>query len=402
MIRPGETAPSAVREAKVVEQPYHSAYHTENPYLDGRNLILDGRLQEAIDTLTQAIYSLDHPNRAAMWVFICKCRLGDTEGAAKFLMEFVIPLKQNPLEERAVAILMRYYLGGMTDRDLMKRFASWDDLDNCAAYYYYGAYKKYFEKDYVTGNDFIARCVRTKIFDYSEYKFAETELKGYTLRDVGQYKDFPIVQAPHSEAGFLEPIMDEDLFPIEGEQSLDEGYVPEYADPFPDTGIALKGDQSKPPLNIVPSNVGEDQFVIPSLDHSGWEVVDERQLLASFKEEAIAIIDNLMVETPYFYLDSEDNIQFYPLTSNFLTYAVSFEDFMENFKHFEERYKVEYSIVSLYLSKGDYLAGVKLPCRTYNFLTDLYGDDLFVTVNLLFSVNDDRTVEMVYKYSKVF
>ena len=31
---------------------YHSAYHTENPYYDGRNMILDGDYQGAIDILT--------------------------------------------------------------------------------------------------------------------------------------------------------------------------------------------------------------------------------------------------------------------------------------------------------------------------------------------------------------
>jgi hypothetical protein len=400
LIRPSEPPAPGPGVAEEKDRPYHSAYHTQNPYLDGRNLILDGYLQEAVDVLTRDIYELDYPNRAALWVFICKCRLGDPEGARQFLKEYIVPMKLDPADQRAVAVLLRYYLGGITDRDLMKRFAGWDDLDNCAAYYYYGAYKKYYKKDLVNGNDYIARALRTKMFDYSEYKFAEIEILGYTAREVGAYKDFPIAQAPHREAGFLEPL-EEDVVSEEAGEMFDEGDLPPAGEPF-GTGTDLLLEETKPSLPLIPENVGEDRYVIPSLDKSGWEVVDERQLLASFKQEAVMMIDNLLMDSPYFYLDDEETIQFYPLTRNFMTYAVAFDDYMEDSNYFEERYHVEFTTVSLYLSKGDFLAGVKLPCRTYDYLSDLYGDDVFVTVNLLFTVNEDRTVELVHKFSKVF
>ena len=173
-------------------------------------------------------------------------------------------------------------------------------------------------------------------------------------------------------------------------------------DAFSEVDRDLGGETKEPLIALVPQDVGEGKYLIPSMEQSGWEIVGKRELLATFKEEAIAIIDNLMIETPYFSLDDQNPIHFYPLTSRFNTYAISFEEYLENSKYFNEKYGMEFSIVSLYLSKGDFLSGVKIPCRIYNYFTDLYGDDVFVTMNLLFKVNDDRTVEMVNKYSKVF
>ena len=114
---------------------YHSVYHTDNPYYDARNLILDGDLKKALELLTVDTHSLDYPNRAAMWAFITMCKLNQREEAMQFLKEFVVPISLDPGDTGVISTMLMYYLGSLKDNDLYMRIKNWDELDHCPAYY---------------------------------------------------------------------------------------------------------------------------------------------------------------------------------------------------------------------------------------------------------------------------
>ena len=119
------------------------------------------------------------------------CRMSKKDDALDFIKHFSEDYTRDVTDYEAIPNIIRYYNGELSEQQLTNMMTKWDNIEKCSAYYYYGAYKKYFEQDYVIGNEYFARVVRTKIIDYSEYKFAENEIYGFTYRDPCQYKDFP-------------------------------------------------------------------------------------------------------------------------------------------------------------------------------------------------------------------
>lgn len=386
---------------------YHSAYHTENAYYDSRNKILDSDYQGAIDMLTADINALDYPDRAALWVFICKCRLGDKNGAVEFINEYMAKRELNQDDNSAIPNMLRFYHGKLSEEKIKRLMIGWDELDNCAAYYYYGAYKKYFDQDYVLGNEYIVRSLRTKIVGYSEYKFAEIEIKGFTYRDPVQYKDFPASRFGGSEPGFLEPLPSESTITSEfGEAADTSGFIHgernvidnESTDTFSD----ISSMKSETVFTAVPKSLDEDQFVVPSDDNKGWEVIDRNEFLMIIRKEAVAILNNLMGGADTFMLMDNDGIRYSPITDNFQTYAVSFEDYLKNYRVFEEDYGADYSSVTLHLKNGDFLSGVRVPCKSWSVISRVFEGQVMVTFNLLFSVRDDRATELTHIFTRVF
>ncbi len=450
LIRPSQEPPGIQDEFPGEIKRFHSAYHTENPYYDGRNMILDCNYQGAVDLLTKDIDALDYPNRAALWVFICKCKMGDKDGADKFIEQYVIDHKLDPGDNGVIASTIQYYLGVMPAWEIARRMVGWDDLDNCKAYYYYGAYQKYYENDPVAGYDYMARAMRTKMYEHSECKFAEKEIRGFTVRNTGNYKDFPVVESPYQEVGFLtplgpdgRPVLDEyeqyipsystgfnsiseidrmrDFFATGDLDSLkkpkardaldymnDTTYVGEPGESVETSG--LEGDEfyapllkkKDPRLDLLPKDVGDDQYVVPAEQGEGWEVLNQSDVLKAFREEAESIIDNLMDKSDYFYLEGMDGFQFYPRTNRFQTFSVAYREFLEKEDQFKEDFNIEINNVTLYLSEGDFVAGIKIPCRMYNEISNSFENQVFVSIVLLFTVNEDRTVDLAHRFSKVF
>ncbi|MHC4944506.1 MAG: hypothetical protein ACYTG7_15930 [Planctomycetota bacterium] len=365
---------------------YHSAYKTDNPYYDGRNMILDGDIYGAVDVLSKDIHSLDYPSRASLWVFISKCRLDQRREALEFLKEFVIPLQISPEDQGVIPTMLMYYLGDLKEETVLKRMSIWDNLDRCPAYYYFGAHKKYYEGDFVTGNDYIARCLRTNMDDYSEFKFAETEVRGFTSRNPGQYTDFPISQLSAEGAGFSLPNF-EDTIP----RDLDEAQL-EHLEGYLD---ALPDEFGSRIMEQIPTEVGEDQYLVPSVVDETWEVVDEEELMQILQDETSAMVDYMMEDKDYFTISNASEIHFIPSGGTYETYAITYDEFLENSVEYEDDFDLDYSQVALYLKSGDMLAGVRVPCETYDFYHDLYGQNVVITINALFTVREDRRVEMV-------
>lgn len=366
---------------------YHSAYTTENPYYDGRNKILDGDIQGAVDILTDDIHSLDYPSRAALWVFISKCKLEKKEEAVSFLNNFVIPIKLDPDNQGVISTMLMYYMGDISEKEVLSRMKAWDDLDNCASYYYYGAYKNYYEGDFVTGNDYIARSLRTGINEYSEYKFAETEIRGFTSRNPSQYKDFPISPALAENAGFDVEISEE-YIPLEMDD-VQLAQVEEYLDGFP-------GQLRNPPKDVLLKEVGPDEYLVPSIDNiDSWEIVTHEELLFLLREEAVSMVDYMMGEKGYFEHQLEPEIHLIPTSNAFQTYSTTVKEFLSNPDEYVEEYGIDYSKVTLFLKEGDFIAGLKVNCDSYDSFYDSYGQEVTITINMLFSVREDRSVELV-------
>lgn len=391
----------------VENERYHSAYHTENAYYDGRNRILDCDFQGAIDILTADISALDYPDRAALWVFLCKCRIGDREGAVEYINKYMEKREHNPEDQSAIPNMLLFYQGKINEEKIQKLMISWDELDNCAAYYYYGAYKKYFDQDYVLGNEYIVRALRTKIVGYSEYKFAENDIKGFTYRDPGQYKDFPVSRFGGSEPGFLEPLPSDSTITSEFGEAVDTSdYILGERNAIEDESIDTFSDissmKSETAYTAVPESLGEDQFVVPSDDNKGWEVIDRNGFLKIIRKEAVTILNNLMAGSDTFMLMQNDGIRYSPITDNFQTYAVSFEDYLKNYRVFEEDYGADYSSITLHLKNGDYLSGVRVPCQSWSVLSRVFEGQVMVSFNLLFSVRDDRATELTHVFTRVF
>ena len=470
--RETRTVPPLSLEPFSEDRRYHSRYHTENPYYDGRNRILDGDYEGALELLEADPMSLEYPDRAALWVFLLKTRLGRKVEARKFLEAYqegtLIPVEDQPsngdessetagtseapeeprddqdkkstpeekgasdeetsvtkavdegsegaekesektsvdgvesgvdgvesgakVEEKTIfsdvdkseesqdelaaafdsssgsgfedvlALLIEYYLGTL-DEDSLKTFMiEWDEIDNCTAYYYFGMYKKYFENDPVTGNDYLSRSYRTGMSEQSEYKLAETEIRGFTDRNPGQYVDFPMDMVTANKV-IPEDIMGKMPTDIRGG---DESSA------LPSSPSGRKGKNRKVfPLAATPSvitdEVGTEEYLVPSLDGMGsWETVSRKSLLTIIRDEAVSYIEFRMGNKNFFTLESNRHIQYQPISGVFKTYSESYEDYISDPTMINKDYGLDEGTVSKYLKEGDFLSGILVTCRTYN------------------------------------
>ena len=226
---------------------YHSAYHTDNPFYDGLNLILDGLIKEGEKVLNDGLESTEEPWRSCLLIYICKCIEGDRKGADKFLKSYVDNNKLDPNDGSAVATTIKYFIGSITEKEFLLQMRRWDDAQDSIGYFYYGMYKKYHEEDITNGNLNISKALLYNNHKAPEYRIAEKEIKGYTPRFNGRYKDFPVVQAPYSEPGFLTPLDEQ------GNPSINDlkSYLPSYMQ----TDMNQNPPQDNFPL-VLPSPIG--------------------------------------------------------------------------------------------------------------------------------------------------
>jgi len=347
---------------------YHSAYKTGNSYYDGRNLILDGDLVEAVKVLSKNLDALDYPSRAALWIFLCKCRISDKKEAIEFLNDYVRKVEIDHEDESVISAFLLYYLGRYNDEVVLRKMDQWDELDNCAAYYYYGAYKKYYDGDLINGNLYIAKSMRTNISDYSEFKFSEKEIRGFTARSSGQYKYLPRSEEAMTSHDLEQPIVD----CIIKDSSL-------YGNTLV-SGEHQNSSTVEVARGTFPSNLMEGQYAVPRIDGESWEVVGQEELLQILLEETESLIDFIMDGKEYFTLFEDPEFQYIPASRSNEKYVIKFEDYLKEKELYSTEYGLEYNMIVPYLRKGDYISGLKMECNIYDSMYKQYGNTVFVTL----------------------
>lgn len=371
---------------------YHSAYSTGNSYYDARNKILDSDIKGALDLLLENLESLEYQHRAALWIFLCYCKMQELENADQFLKQYVIPLSIDPEDKSAISVILKYYLGLITDEEVITAMKRWDDLDNCAAYYYYGAYKKYYEGDYVSGNEYISKSLRTNISEYSEFKFSEVEVKGFTSRNPGQYIDFPISDPTAEEAGF-------DLSAI---AAINEDRIEDMDIGDIETMLGLSQPvESETFLGNVPQGLTEEQYAVPSAIDDSWEVYNEEQLIEVLEEEALAMTYNRINDDQEFMIETDLPLVLYPDTASIESYMLKYDTYLEDIEFYESEYGLDAPLVTVNLSKGDFITGAIIPCQAYNIIMHQYEDDINIVFTLLFAVQEDRRVELRMQFFRM-
>jgi len=358
---------------------YHSVYKTGNNYYDGRNKILDGDVDGALGLLEKDINNLEYPGRAILWVFLLKCKKNKKEDARIFLYENFENLSILRNENSVIYCFIKYYLNQITEKYILSKMDIWDDLDNCSAYYYYGMYKKYFEEDYVTGNQYLKKVLNTNLTEYSEYKLAEVEVKGFTSRNPGQYYDFPIHKKSINDVEVSGSSMESNIF--RSEENNNKNYII-------DDMNHLSSDEDFREIN-------EDEYLIPTIDRSSWEIVDRAELLEILKEEAVNSLEYMMTDDNYIIINDNYEIQYIPDTLNYESFVFSKNDYHEQKDYYKNYYNLSDSEINLYLNSGDFISGVKVQCDMYDSVYKKYGNKVLVVILMYFSIKEDKRVELI-------
>jgi hypothetical protein len=242
------------------------------------------------------------------------------------------------------------------------------------------------------------------MINYSEYKFAAVEVKGYVARDPGQYTDFPLSKSASDQMAMSAALM-EGYAGADDPKGYAEGFIEEYniedyelnnyqENTDSDFGFTGEEMEEKEYLDTIPEDLKKDQYVVPSPDGSGWEVVGIKELKDILIYEAESVMDNMRGGNDFFRMRDNEELHYLPTTRAFNTYFTRLEDYLKESDKFMDDYGIDYGTVTLYLREGDLMSGCVVPCRVYNVTFDNLQDDVLVAFNLLFAVNEDRSVEL--------
>jgi len=335
----------------------------EDVYSSARNYIITGDIQEAINVLTlENINTLESPEKAVLWLFLCKCKLGKKDEADVIIRDYFDSLSIQEDVKETIYSVIEFYSGIANDRSILMTSENSDPLDKCMICYYYGAYKKYYNGDLISANRYFRKALSTNMSSYSEYMFSEVEIKGYTrIRTI-----------------------------LEKTTATDDA----NAQITTDQGIEDLIKEKKEYINI-PAELTGGEYAIPALNGAGWEICTKEEVIKSLKKEVMYVIMNLPGGNKYFKINNIRNKRYYVLDNEIEQITYDYSESMGKGDVLENEYGVTKALLDNYIGNGGFISCARIHVNVYNQLKENLEGTGIVAISCFFSVDSNRKVKLI-------